>query len=172
MRLATPIYELPPSGDALSDFLRPFIILYSAELVGLPEVPPLWQTTASDDRENGEIDHLDYVRVSHLPHCLLGSEESKSSLLAPAIGRLVQSEMHVILQHATRAAVWGQHMAQLSELLRSPGCEKRLESLHEMAKPTQVKFAHWVQTHSEGNGDKEAWQAIRDEYRSVGLDEA
>ncbi|GKZ72939.1 hypothetical protein AnigIFM60653_002074 [Aspergillus niger] len=170
VRLNTPIYELPPTGDALSDFLRPFVIVYSVEMVGLPKVPPLSEIKDPNSSEKGELDQRDYVRVSHLPHCILGSDESKSSLLAPGIRRLIQSEIHVILKHANRPAVWGQHMAQLSEVIRSPGCGKGFESFHEIVKPPQVKFAHWLQAHAEGNSSQEALQCIRDEYRNAGCD--
>lgn len=172
LRLTTPIYELPETGNALIDFLGPFIIIYSAEQVGLPEVPLLSEMVASLDGEPGGVDRPDYVRASYLPRCIMGSDEPKASLLVPEVGHLVQSEVHVLLQHANRTAVWGQRMAQLSELIRSPGCEKGFESLHEIVKPGQVKFAHWGQNHSQGNSDREALDFIRDEYRNVGSEKS
>ena len=98
VRLNTPIYELPWTGDALGRFLRPFVIVYSVEMIGLPEISPLSEMKDLDGSEMGELDQRDYVRVSHLPHCILGSD--KSRLLAPGIRRLIQFESHAILKHA------------------------------------------------------------------------
>lgn len=115
--------------------------MYSAELLGLPTVPPLSEIEASADCEQEEISHHDYVLVGRLPYHILGSHESQLRLVVPQFGRLVQSEMHVLLQLADQLSTWGQHMAQLSELIHSPGFERGSDSLHEIVKPTQVKFA-------------------------------
>lgn len=66
--------------------------------MGLPGVPPLSKVKDPDGSEMEELDQRDYVRFSHLPHCILGSD--KSRLLAPGIRRLIQFESHAILKHA------------------------------------------------------------------------
>jgi hypothetical protein len=58
-------------------------------------------------------------------------------------------------------------MAQLSELIRSPGCEKGPDSLHEIAKPTQVKFAQWIQLDLKGESDQESLRKIRAGHRHI-----
>jgi hypothetical protein len=58
-------------------------------------------------------------------------------------------------------------MAQLSELLRSPGCVKGPESLHEIANPSQVKFVQWIQLDLKGKSDSEELDTIRDEYQHI-----
>lgn len=79
----------------------------------------------------------------------------------------MQSTLHILLQLATSSPAWGQYMAQLSELIRSPGCEKGPDSLHEIAKPTQVKFAQWIQLDLKGESDQESLRKIRAGHRHI-----
>ena len=141
--------------------------------MGLPAVPPLSKIEACADskdkvssHQDGER-HRDYVLISCLPHYILGSPESQWRLLAPEFSLLVQSTLHILLQLATSSPVWGQYMAQLSELVRSPGCEKGPDSLHEIAKPTQVKFAQWIQLDLKGESDQESLRKIRADHRHI-----
>lgn len=183
LRICTPIYELPKTGDAFSDFFLPFIIVYTAELVGLPAVPPPSAIKAYTDskgeitsqprdqkhrEEAGHQDgkhHRDYVLISSLPHYLLGSHESQSNLLIPDFNRLIQSNLHVLLQLANQSPIWGQYMVQLSELVHSPGCEMGPHSFHDIVKPTQVKFTQWVQLDLKGESDQEVLCKILNEHR-------
>ncbi|KAK3896437.1 hypothetical protein C8A05DRAFT_20586 [Staphylotrichum tortipilum] len=106
VRLCVPMYELPRTGDPI-DALLPFVILYSAETVGLPPVP---LPSAAEPSEFG------YTPISSLVP-VLGDE---TACFVPTFPCLVASEMHVLLRHANYLSpVCGQHVSQLSELLRS-----------------------------------------------------
>jgi hypothetical protein len=61
-------------------------------------------------------------------------------------------------------------MAQLMELARSPSCEQGSDSLHEIAKPTQVKFAQWIQLDLKGESDQESLRKIRADHGHICLD--
>jgi hypothetical protein len=65
------------------------------------------------------------------------------------------------------SSVWGQYMAQLSELVRSPGCEKGPGSLHEIAKPTQVNFAQWIELDLKGESDQESLRKILADHHHI-----
>ena len=167
LRICVPIYELPRTGDEIHDFSLPFIIVYSAELVGLPPVPPLAQITSAPPGAQDETIHQGYVFVNSLPHFIPGPSESLSCLVVPEFQRLIQSEMHVLLQHADDPPIWGQHMAQLSELIHSHSCANGIDSLGELVQPRFLRFAQWVQSDLRGHSDRESLQSIRDEYRET-----
>ncbi|KAJ5206561.1 hypothetical protein N7491_002824 [Penicillium cf. griseofulvum] len=100
LRICAPIYELPKTGDSFNDSFYPFIIVYTAERMGLPAVPPLSKIEACTDSKNKISSHKeaashqeakrhrDYILISCLPHYILGSHESQSSLLAPEFSLL------------------------------------------------------------------------------------
>jgi len=152
VRLCTPIYELPRTGDPFDDALLPFVILYSAEAVGLRPVlfpEPL-----------GVLSGSPYVLVSSDP---LVSPESASEgpsggeiVLVPTFPSLVESEVHVLSCSADHLSlVWAQHMAQLSELLRSRSCDKGYDSLQELVNPRLSQFSGWIQSHLKGDSNAE-----------------
>ena len=170
--MRVPIYELPGTGDPFDDFCLPFIVVYSAEAVGLSPVPPLEQiisTRPGEEDADASTTHKDYLVVSSLPFYIPGPPESLSNLMVPEFRCLIQSEMHVLLQHADHPPTWGQHMAQLSEPVRSRGCERGIDSLCDLVQqPRLLRFARWVQADLRGHSDRESLQSIRDEYRETG----
>lgn len=95
--------------------LRPFIVVYSAEKLGLPFIAPSIAMTETELTEA-------YTTLSELNQdlalCNKSSEESRLvDCMIPSFVSLVKSEMHVLLMHAeSHSPLWGQHMAQLSEL--------------------------------------------------------
>ncbi|KAE8152851.1 hypothetical protein BDV25DRAFT_137524 [Aspergillus avenaceus] len=154
-RLYTPIYTLPRTGDEFTDFLSPFIMIYSAEMVGLPPIPPF---SASS---NIGKDQQDYITVDTAPCYILGSRESQSTVVVPVFKHLVQSVMHVLLRHADALLVWAQLMAELAELVHSPVCN----ALDEISVPTMRRFAQWVRDGE--SGSPEFIQGMKDEYRAL-----
>lgn len=168
----TPIYELPATGNLLDDFLRPFIIVYSAEEVGLPLIP--LPTPKSENKST-----TDYMTLSVLnPDLALrndGSslEESVDFLLRdsmiPSFESLVRSEMHVLLIHAEpHSPVWGQHMAQLSELVHSRACVDIIDNLHEVVADARLnEFTSWFRASLKGEADYERLESLRASYREV-----
>lgn len=128
-RLVTPIYELPATSDPLDYMLRPYIIVYSAEEVGLPSFPPVSSPTSAFTPAAAAAPS--YVPLSILDPDLARSWRDPSATLpdglppladcmVPSLELLIKSEMHVLLVHAEpRTPAWGQHMAQLSELVHA-----------------------------------------------------
>ena len=154
MRLSTPIYRLPLTGDPIDDSLLPYVILYSAEIVGLPPVPRLGSFEASSDS----------------PYTLT-SEPSSNGLdvtLLPKFSLLVESELHLLLLHADYASpVWGQHTAQLSELLRSRNSPNGHHSLPDTVAPIFHDFAEWMKTYLQGEANYESLPSLRETYKTA-----
>ncbi|CAG7944373.1 unnamed protein product [Penicillium olsonii] len=180
LRPCIPMYELPETGDEFVDAFLPFIVVCSAESVGLPKIPPLSLIKTHSQGEQKDVAQRDvdslyqeqrntqgYVLLSDLPYYILGSHESHSSLLVPEFHLLVQSILHALLQLPEHTPRWAQFMAELSELLRSPGCVKGPDSLHEVVKPSQLRFAKWVQHALGGKSENTELRSIRDEYRDA-----
>ncbi|KAK3897271.1 hypothetical protein C8A05DRAFT_39183 [Staphylotrichum tortipilum] len=142
VRLCVPMYELPRTGDPIDDALLPFVILYSAETVGLPLLPLAGEEPSPPG----------YTRVSS-PASTLGDE---SACVLPTFLYLVASEMHVLLRHAEyHSLAWGQHAAQLSELLRSRSCEGGFDALPGLVSQAHSEFAEWMKCHMQGSVDEE-----------------
>ena len=158
MRLCVPIYELPRTGDPVNDAQRPYVILYSAETVGLPGLYLAGEgETAS---ESGYISVSSPVSAS-----TADSHGEVTTLLIPTFPCLVQSEMHVLLRHADYlSSAWCQHVGQLSELLRPPSCEGGYGSLPELVNPELVEFARWIKAHLQGETDCEKLRQLKEVY--------
>ncbi|KAK2610068.1 hypothetical protein N8I77_003525 [Diaporthe amygdali] len=171
-RLLTPIYELPATGNPLDDMLRPFIIVYSAEEVGLPLISPPTSSTETKPTEA-------YITLSVLnPDLALcnnafSSKETRKSQvmdsMIPSFTSLVKSEMHVLLMHAeVHSPVWGQHMAQLSELVYSRACADGPDNLQEVVANASFKeFISWFRASLKGEADYETLESLRASYREV-----
>lgn len=150
VRLCTPMYELPRTGDPFDDALLPFVILYSAEAVGLHPVPLPEPLGASSESP--------YVLVSSDPIVSPDSASEDPSdgeiILVPTFPSLVESEVHVLSCSADHLSpVWAQHMAQLSELLRSRSCDKGYDKLPELINPKFSQFSGWIQSHLRGDSN-------------------
>lgn len=158
MRLCVPIYELPRTGDPVNDAQRPYVILYSAETVGLPGL------RLADDGESAS--ESGYLPISSLVSAsTAGCHGEGSTLLVPTFRNLVTSEMHVLLLHTKYlSSAWCQHVGQLSELLRSPSCEGGYESLAELVNPELVGFAQWMKAHLQGETDGEKLGQLKEVY--------
>lgn len=168
----TPIYELPATGNPLDDTLRPFIIVYSAEEVGLPLIAP---STSSIETKPTEA----YITLSVLnPDLALcnnafpSKEPHKAQVMysmIPSFASLVMSEMHVLLMHAeVHSPVWGQHMAQLSELVYSRACADGPDNLQEVVANSSLKeFISWFRESLKGEADYETLESLRASYREV-----
>lgn len=164
-RLLTPIYELPATGNPLDDILRPFIIVYSAEEVGLPPI-------ASPTENNAA-----YITLSVLnPDLALCDDEtfvkeSGSFLprdsLVPSFNSLVKSELHVLLVHAEpHSPVWGQHMAQLSELVHSRAYADGLDNLQDTVADARFnEFISWFRASLKGEADYKRLESLQASYR-------
>jgi hypothetical protein len=171
-RLLTPIYELPATGDPLDDMLRPFVIVYSAEEVGLPLIAS--PTSTSENKST-----IAYVTLSVLnPDLDLCNDEaflkkSENFLLkdsmVPSFKSLVRSEMHVLLMHAElHSPVWGQHMAQLSELVHSRACAHGLDNLEAVIEDEKLnEFILWFRASLKGKAYYERLESLRASYRAA-----
>lgn len=169
-RILTPIYELPATGNPLDDLLRPYIIVYSCEKVGLPPI-----SLPSKSRGNQPISA--YVALSKL-HPDLAISNDKSPLeksnsfvihdcTVPSFTSLLKSEMHTLLMHAEpHSPVWGQHMAQLSELVHSRACARGLDSLEEIVSAARFNdFISWFRSSLKGKADYEGLKSLQASYR-------
>jgi hypothetical protein len=144
------MYELPRTGDPIDDALLPFVLLYSAETVGLP---PVRLPGAAEPSEFG------YTPISFLVP-VLGDE---TACLVPTFPCLVASEMHVLLRHANYLSpVWGQHVSQLSELLRSRSCEGGYDGLPELVSQEHSEFAEWMKCHLQGAANGESLARMKE----------
>lgn len=171
-RLVTPIYELPLTGDPLDDMLRPFIIVYSAEEVGLSLIPLL--SSASEDKSLTAYVPLSILNPDHASYDKeLSSTQSQDIALndsmVPSFQLLVRSEMHVLLMHAElQSPVWGQHMAQLSELVHSRSCPGGLDNLKELVADARLDdFVQWFRESLKGEADYKKMEDLRIAYREA-----
>lgn len=155
VRLCTPVYEIPGTGDELDDGLIPFIIIYSAESIGLPLLP--YPPSTATIPSPGTPSKPPYVPVSTLKSLGCGpSGMSGWTSLIPTFPRLVESEMHILLHHAEfMSPLWGQHMAQLSALLRSRTFDEGHDCLTTLVNPQLSRFAQWVESDLKGESNYE-----------------
>lgn len=167
--MLTPIYELPTTGDPVEDMLRPFIIVYSAEEVGLTHIALPTSTSENDSTAA-------YIPLSALNPDLslcddeLPLNEGDESLLrdsmVPSFKSLVKSEMHVLLTRAKLdSPVWGQHMAQLSELVHSRSCPGGLDNLQELVADERLnEFVSWFRASLKGEANYGKLEGLQASY--------
>ncbi|POS81280.1 hypothetical protein DHEL01_v200330 [Diaporthe helianthi] len=165
-RLLTPIFELPATGDPLDDMLRPLIVVYSSEEIGLPciDLPTAISETGP---------HEDYTTLSELNQDLALPETTGDDgyqlldCIVPAFIPLLKSEMHVLLMHAEpHTPVWGQHMAQFSELVHSDSCVGGPDGLRELVADARFKdFIAWFRENLSGGADYDKLEGLRASYR-------
>jgi hypothetical protein len=85
--------------------------------------------------------------------------------LVPTFMRLIESEMHVLLRHADfHSTVWGQYMAELSELLRSRSYGRGTDDLEDVINPKFSRFLDWVQLSMKGEADYEDLKFLKESY--------
>lgn len=93
--------------------------------------------------------------------------------MIPSFGLLVKSEMHVLLMRAEpHSPVWGQHMAQLSELVHSRACAAAggLDNLEEVVADAKLNdFISWFRANIKGGADYERLESLRASYRETYL---
>ncbi|KZN93606.1 hypothetical protein EN45_037890 [Penicillium chrysogenum] len=142
LRICTPIYELPKTGDSFNDSFLPFIIVYTAERVGLPAVPPLSKIEACADskdkvssHQDGER-HRDYVLISCLPHYILGSPNPNRDFWHPGLVSLC-SQLCIFFCSSLQAplpgvSTWLSFRNWFAHLVvkRAPTLYMRLQSRH------------------------------------------
>ncbi|KAL1849366.1 hypothetical protein Daus18300_013297 [Diaporthe australafricana] len=158
-RLVTPIYELPLSGDPLGDMLRPFIIIYSVETVGLPVIP--LPASVAEDKSTATYVPLSILSATYplRQDDLASPKESVDLLLrdcmVPSFQSLVRSELHVLLMHAEPSSpVWSQHRAQLSELIHSRSCPDGPDGMREVVADEKFNdFIEWFRASLKGEAD-------------------
>ncbi|KAM4060114.1 hypothetical protein HRG_002277 [Hirsutella rhossiliensis] len=161
VRICSHLYKLPPSGDWLEDSLLPYIILYSAETVGLPSLPPFPHTKLP--RLVGSRQSYVLAPALHSPRMSLSKFGTKGEVLTTAFAALVESEMNVLLWHADYLSpAWGQHMAQLSELLRSRSVVNGPDGLPDLVDSRLSTFANWIQLDFRGEADPEDLADLKD----------
>lgn len=108
-----------------------------------------------------------YTLTSALDGLQLESSEQGVAMdcLLPRLSLLVESEMHLLLRHAqVFSPAWGQHIAQLSELLRSPSYPDGPETLLSTVNARFLDFARWVMLYLKGEANYADLYGIRDKY--------
>ncbi|KAI1176584.1 hypothetical protein F4777DRAFT_545988 [Nemania sp. FL0916] len=160
-RLCVPIYEFPSTGDPTDDYLLPFLILYPASALNLPPVPstPPHQPTVSDV--------LAYTALKKMTGLILSDRSSRLSLdcWVTNFRHLNCSELHVSLLHSESGSlIWGQHMAQLSELVRSRSYHHSPRGLPDYVDPPLSEFAQWVELDLKGKADICHLDKLRTDY--------
>ncbi|KAK4127903.1 hypothetical protein N657DRAFT_688091 [Parathielavia appendiculata] len=138
-------YELPVRGDPVDDALRPFVLLYSAETIGLPRVPFPSEVETFSESGYTPLPFLVSVVMAH---------RADGTTLVPSFPLLIALKMPGPLHHAHyHSPTWGQHAAQLSELLRSRSCEGGYNRLPELVNLGFHEFAQWMRSHLQGGAD-------------------
>lgn len=140
-----------------------FIILYSVEFAGLAPLPTPIPDVRSDDSQKPL-----YVPLATLSG-VTSQENIRSefgSCLIPTFQRLVESEMHVILQEPSHHSItWGQHMAQLAALSRSRYCPGRLDGLPGIVDSRFVPFASWAGSARKMGGDFVELKRLQENFK-------
>ena len=174
LRHGAPIYEVPPAQllDSTSQpvFIpRMFIILYSTELTGLAPLPPPASYPELLSPLVQSLSEPPYIPLSALPGVAGREEDSPTEFatcLLPTFPRLVESEMHILLQvPSPNSLEWGQHMAQLSALVHSRSCPGGLDHVPVIAAPKFHEFIKWVQLSRKGKRDYSALQRLQKDYK-------
>lgn len=147
--------------------LRPFIVVYSAEEVGLPFIaPPIAMTETKLTEAYTTLSELN----QDLALCNKRSEKSRLiDCIIPSFISLVKSEMHVLLIHAgSHSPLWGQHMAQLSELVYSKACVGGSDSLQDLIVDARFEeFISWFQGSLRGAAEYDRLENLRASYRGA-----
>lgn len=159
------IYQVPRTGEPFEDISLPFVVLNSADYFGLPVVPSY---VPNEALVNGPASSVSpYTLTSVLDGLQLGNDEQGEVMdcLLPKLSLLVESEMHVLLRHAqVLSPVWGQHAAQLSELLRSRSCPNGPEAFLGTVNPKLSEFARWIALDLKGEANYADLDGIRERY--------
>lgn len=101
-------------------------------------------------------------RHIHIPLSALRESWAERRIAPPSLRlacyqRLVESEMHVLLQDPSPDSLeWGQHMAQLSALVHSRFCPGGLDHVPVIAASKYHEFIKWVQLSRKGKRDDHA----------------
>lgn len=107
--------------------------------------------------------------IFHYLHCRESRADSPAEFatcLLPTFTRLVESEMHILLQDPSPDSLeWGQHMAQLSALVHSRFCPGGLDHVPIIAAPKFHEFIKWVQLSRKGKRDYNALQRLQEDYK-------
>ena len=176
LRHRAPIYEIPPAQslnpDSQPAFIpRMFIILYSTELTGLAPLSPSTSYSELLSPSVRNSPESPYIPLS----VLLGAADREyssaelASCLLPTFPRLLESEMHVLLQDCSPDSLgWGQHMAQLSALAHSRFCPGGLDHVPLIAAPKFHEFIKWAQLSHKGKRDYHALQRLQEDYKQHG----
>ena len=92
-----------------------------------------------------------------------------ASCLLPTFPRLVESEMHILLQVCSPDSLeWVQHMAQFSALVHSSSCPGGLDHVPDIVAPKFHNFVKWIQLARKGQRDYHALACLQEEYRQHG----
>lgn len=159
-----PIYELPlRQTDANSEpnFVRPWIIIYSAEFAGLAPIPS-WTDPTQDTR---------FAPLSALPKAIAICRVPTDlrNCLVPTFESLVESEMHVLLQNTElKTASWAHHMDQLSALAHSGCCYGGMDGLSEIVSPRFKPLTDWIWHSQRGRQDYSALKKLQSDYKNPG----
>lgn len=158
----TPIYELPPrqtNPNPEHDSTRPWIIIYSAEFAGLAPIPS-WTNLTQDTRFAPLSALPKAIAICHIPTDL-------RNCLVPTFESLVESEMHVLLQHTElKSASWAHHMDQLSALAHSGCCYGGMDGLSEIVSPRFKHFTVWIWHSQRGRQDYRALKRLQSDYKN------
>lgn len=159
-----PIYELPlrqTDANSEPDFVRPWIIIYSAEFAGLAPIPS-WTDPTQDTR---------LAPLSALPKAIAICRVPTDlrNCLVPTFESLVESEMHVLLQNTElKAASWAHHMDQLSALAHSGCCYGGMDGLSEIVSPRFKPLTDWIWHSQRGRQDYSALKKLQSDYKNPG----
>lgn len=159
-----PIYELPPrqtNSNPEHDSIRPWIIIYSAEFAGLAPIPSGVNPT-QDTR---------FAPLSALPKAIAICRVPTDlrNCLVPTFESLVESEMHVLLQHTElKSASWAHHLDQLSVLAHSGCCYGGMDGLSEIVSPRFNPFTEWIWHSQRGRQDYRALRKLQHDYKDPG----
>lgn len=100
VRLRTPIYELPKTGDPLDDFCLPYIIVYLVEFLEMPQIPESNLEDSSPSTTSSDA----YQKIPLSKVFKPGAQPTNTELgtvLIATFPSLVRAEVHALWNHAT-----------------------------------------------------------------------
>lgn len=159
-----PIYELSPrptDSNPEPNVIRPWIIIYSAEFAGLAPIPS-WTDPTQDTL---------FAPLSALPKAIAICRVPTDlrNCLVPTFESLVESEMHVLLQHTElKSALWAHYMDQLSALAHSGCCYGGMDGLSEIVSPRFKLFTEWIWHGQRGRQGYGALKKLQSDYKNPG----
>lgn len=169
-RLFTPIYVFPPTGDPFDDMVAPFLIVYSAEDIGLPPLPAV----SSADTGTGIYQLLSTIGSSSEllkrgSNVYTDGIDRSVDCWIPSFAALVRSEIHVLLKHSKLwSPVWCQHMAQLSALSYSRSCPGGPDGLLAIVADEKLaNFVRWFQTSRKGEAHVADLNPLQEKYLAL-----